>query len=247
MPNPEDELRALEGIKSNSFENYLLALYTLGEEQGFPVKTTDVANWLKVSPGSVTEALQRMAADGLVEYTPYKGTAFSEAGRKVAIRAVRKHCIAERFLTDIIGVPVEEVHERAHLLEHGFTDHIEQEICRMLGRPLECPDDHIPIPKCFKPITCEECIAEGDWILTGMPKGHSGTIQYISSEDEETVRGLIQMGFKPGLTVTVKDLMEDALIVGLPDRTVAISIPMASRVHVTPPGRVRSGVPFLVP
>ncbi len=247
MPNPEDELRALEGIRSSSFENYLLALYTLGEEQGFPVKTTEVATWLKVSPGSVTEALQRMGAVGLVDYRPYKGTSFTEEGRNVAIRAVRKHCIAERFLTDIIGVPVEQVHERAHLLEHGFTDHIEQEICRMLGRPLECPDDHIPIPKCFKPITCEQCLAEGDWLLTGMPKGHSGTIQFISSEDEETVRCLIQMGFKPGLKVTVKDLLEDTLLVGLPEKTVAITIPLASRVHVAPPNKVRSNVSFMVP
>jgi Mn-dependent DtxR family transcriptional regulator/Fe2+ transport system protein FeoA len=247
MPSPEDELRALEGIKSSSFENYLLALYTVGEERGFPVKTTDIANWLKVAPGSVTEALQRMAGEGLIEYRPYRGASFTEEGRRIAIKVVRKHCIAERFLTDIIGVPVESVHEQAHLLEHGFTDHIEQEICRMLGRPIECPDDHIPIPKCFKPITCEECIAQGDWLLTGMPKGHSGTIQYIASEDETVVRDLIQIGLKPGREVVVKDLVEGTLIVGLEDRTVALGIVHASKVHVAPPGQVRQRLAFLRP
>lgn len=216
---------------SANLENYLMAIWVTSDGRR-TARTNDIAQWLKVAPSSVTEMLQKLAEEGYVVYTPYKGVRLTAKGYAMAVRVVRRHCIAERFLTDLVGIPIEDVHEQAHKLEHAFTDEVEQEICRMLNRPIECPDDAIPIPKCFKPMTCEECIAEGDLLLTGVPKGGTVTISHIASEDEAKVRRLISMGFKPGVQITVLGVVEGVLLVGVDERRVALSIADASMVHV---------------
>ncbi|MFQ5837279.1 MAG: metal-dependent transcriptional regulator [Thermoplasmata archaeon] len=233
-----------EEFISANLENYLLAIWVTSAEKKI-ARTSDIAVWLKVAPSSVTEMLQKLADEGYVIYTPYKGVRFTAKGYAMAVRVVRRHCIAERFLTDLVGVPVEEVHEQAHKLEHAFTDEVEQEICRMLNRPIDCPDDAIPIPKCFKPMTCEACIEEGDLLLTGVPKGATASVSHMTSEDEGKVRRLIAMGFKPGVDVTVVDVVEGVLLVGVEERRVALSIGDASMVHVIMDQRPASMLPVL--
>ncbi len=220
-----------EEFIGSHLENYLLAIWVTTEGRK-SARTNDIAQWLKVAPSSATEMLQKLAEEGYVDYTPYKGVRLTAKGYAMSVRVVRRHCIAERFLTDIVGVPPEDVHEQAHKLEHAFTDEVEQEICRMLNRPVDCPDDAIPIPKCFKPMTCDECIAEGDLLLTGVHKGASATVSHVASDDEAAVRRLIAMGFKPGLDVSVLDVVEGVLLVGVEERRVALSIGDASLIHV---------------
>ncbi len=229
---------------SANLENYLLAIWVTSEGRK-TARTSDIAAWLKVAPSSVTEMLQKLAEEGYVAYTPYKGVRLTAKGYAMSVRVVRRHCIAERFLTDLVGVPVEDVHEQAHKLEHAFTDEVEQEICRMLNRPVECPDDNIPIPKCFKPMTCEECIEEGDLLLTGVPKGTKAFVSHLTSEEEATVRRLISMGFKPGLEVGVVDVVEGVLLVAVEERRVALSIGDASLIHVAL--NQKTSAPFDVP
>jgi DtxR family Mn-dependent transcriptional regulator len=233
-----------EEFISANLENYLMAIWVTSEGKRV-ARTSDIAQWLDVAPSSVTEMLQKLAEEEYVVYTPYKGVRLTAKGYAMAVRVVRRHCIAERFLADLVGVPLEEVHDQAHKLEHAFTDEVEQEICRMLNRPIDCPDDAIPIPKCFKPMTCEECIAEGDLLLTGVPKGGTASISHLTSEDESKVRGLIAMGLKPGVKVTVLDVVEGVLLVGVDERRVALSIGDASLVHVAMDQSSSSMLPVL--
>lgn len=220
-----------EEFIGSHLENYLLAIWVTTEGRR-SARTNDIAQWLKVAPSSTTEMLQKLAEEGYLNYVPYKGVRLTAKGYAMAVRVVRRHCIAERFLTDIVGVPAEDVHEQAHKLEHAFTDEVEQEICRMLNRPIDCPDDAIPIPKCFKPVTCEECIAEGDLLLTGVHKGASAYVSHLTSEDETAVKRLIAMGFKPSIEVTVVDVVEGVLLVGVEERRVALSMGDASLIHM---------------
>jgi len=82
-------------------EEYLEAIYRLEEKKGF-ARTTELANYLKVVPGSVTNTVEHLEKHGLIIHEPYKGVRLSDEGRKLALKVLRKHRLAERFLTDML-------------------------------------------------------------------------------------------------------------------------------------------------
>ena len=107
------------GLSSESVEEYLEAIYSINEK-GIQAKNQDLAEKLKVSPPSVTQMIQRLAAEGLVEYEPYKGAALTGKGMALAQKVVRKHRLLERFLYDFLKLPFEKVHDEACRMEHSI-------------------------------------------------------------------------------------------------------------------------------
>src|SRR5688572_29384863 len=125
-----------------TYREYVAAIYELGEE-GLGVIQARIADWLGVSRASVSEMIRKMEADGLVE----TGTeiVLTNEGRHLAEVVVRRHRLAERFLTEVLGLPWVKVHAEAEVWELAISDDVEAAMLAKLDRPKTCPHGN-PIP-----------------------------------------------------------------------------------------------------
>ena len=128
---------------SRSAEDYLKAILQLEAPDG--VSTSAIAAQLGVSQPSVTRMTKKLAADGLVSRVPYRGVTLTETGRRVALEVLRHHRLLELFLSDSLGMPLDEVHAEADRLEHVLSEELEARIDRALGFPTHDPHGD-PIP-----------------------------------------------------------------------------------------------------
>ena len=108
-------------MSGNSVEEYLEAIYSFNEK-GQLAKNSELAKRLKVAPPSVTQMVQKLAEEGLVEYEPYRGALLTGKGTALAQKVVRKHRLLERFLHDFLGIGLDKVHDEACRMEHGLSD-----------------------------------------------------------------------------------------------------------------------------
>ena len=126
-----------------AFEEYCEAIYELREDDVAVIQAR-IAERLDVSRPAVSEMIRRMEAEGLV--TVLKGAIrLTEDGLALAERVVRRHRLAERFLTDILGLSWAEAHVEAGRWEHVISDNVERAMTRVLGDPTTCPHGN-PIP-----------------------------------------------------------------------------------------------------
>lgn len=132
-------------MDSASKEDYLRGMYHLLEEKN-EVKSVDLARYLDVTKPSVSEMLQELGKEGLIDYKRYAKLKLTQRGYKIAERLTSKHRIIETFLKDILKISLENIHEEAHRLEHAFSDESIGKIRRLLGNPKEDPHGK-PIPK----------------------------------------------------------------------------------------------------
>ncbi len=118
---------------SQSAEDYLEAIGNLCREHG-SAAISDIAAVLRVKKPSVTAAVRLLAAQELIEYTPYSPIKLTAKGKRIANRTIRSHRTLERFLKDIVGLPAERADSAACEIEHILTP---QEIDR-IGKLIEC-------------------------------------------------------------------------------------------------------------
>src|ERR1044072_1563237 len=104
------------------------------EEAGLPITGANVARAMQLSPPTVREIVARLTDDGYVERNPDKSLTFTESGRDHASHIVRRHRMIERFLTDVLGIPWDEVHEEAERIEHAMSPVLEERM-RAATRP----------------------------------------------------------------------------------------------------------------
>jgi DtxR family Mn-dependent transcriptional regulator len=126
---------------TQSQEDYLKALYHLRGDAR-PVPTRELAARLGISSPSVSEMVNRLVAQGLVEHDRYRGQQLTREGRKVALELVRHHRLLEMFLVQVLGYRWDEVHEEAERLEHVISERMEQRIFELLGHPELDPHGH---------------------------------------------------------------------------------------------------------
>ena len=125
-------------------EDYLKAVYDL-ERGGGSATTNDLAHRLGVAPASVSGMVRRLADQGLLAYERYRGVRLTEAGRRAALRTLRRHRIIESYLATVLGYPWDRVHEEAERLEHAASDDVIEAMARLLGAP-EWDPHGAPIP-----------------------------------------------------------------------------------------------------
>ena len=193
------------GLSSESVEEYLEAIYSINE-QGIQAKNQDLAEKLKVSPPSVTQMIQRLAEEGLVDYEPYKGATLTGKGMALAEKVVRKHRLLERFLYDFLKLPFEKVHDEACRMEHSISDEATMALCKALDKPELCPDD-LPIPTCpHEDGECNDCAAVRETLehehplitqLSNLKPGESGQVSFLRSGKRSGKR-IQDMGLTPG-------------------------------------------------
>lgn len=186
---------------SESVDNYLKSILALAGPEESKVTSNALARRLDVTPASVTNMLQKLAAGSppLVKYERHRGVFLSSAGKRRALEVVRHHRLLETFLYEVLDYPIEEVHEEAERLEHFISERFEERIAAKLGHPKIDPHGH--------------CIPEMDG---RMPNQHSipladvdeeGTfvVESVSDRDARTLKLLKTSGIAPGVHLRVRE------------------------------------------
>jgi DtxR family Mn-dependent transcriptional regulator len=125
-----------------AFEEYCETIFELREDD-VDVIQARIAERLDVSRPAVSEMIRRMEQQGLVTMTG--AIKLTDDGLRLAESVVRRHRLAERFLTDILGLPWADAHAEAGKWEHVISDPVEHALTRLLGDPTTCPHGN-PIP-----------------------------------------------------------------------------------------------------
>jgi len=125
-----------------AFEEYCETIFELRED-AVEVIQARIAERLEVSRPAVSEMMKRMEREGLIEVGSI--ITLTDAGRVVAERVVRRHRLAERFLTDVLGLSWALAHTEAGKWEHVISEPVEDALTRVLGEPTTCPHGN-PIP-----------------------------------------------------------------------------------------------------
>src|SRR5579871_4078176 len=130
-------------------EEYLEAIHEL-EEEDVPVIQARLAERLGHSAPSVSEMVRRLRSEGYVTIEG-RSLVLTSKGRRRAESVVRKHRLAERLLTDVIGLPWHKAHVEACRWEHVISDEVEERLVELLDHPSTCPHGN-PIPGSGVPV-----------------------------------------------------------------------------------------------
>jgi DtxR family Mn-dependent transcriptional regulator len=154
-----------------AFEEYCEAIFELREDDVAVIQAR-IAERLDVSRPAVSEMVRRMEKAGLV--TVEDGIIrLTDDGLTLAERVVRRHRIAERFLTDVLGLSWAEAHVEAGKWEHVISDRVEAALLRVLGDPTTCPHGN-PIPGSrYDPpdaVTLDQVEVGGTFTVTRIPE-----------------------------------------------------------------------------
>lgn len=198
-------------------EMYLRTIYELVEEGIVPLRAR-IAERLHQSGPTVSQTVARMERDGLLTVEGDRHLQLTAEGTRLAVRVMRKHRLAERLLTDVIGLDWELVHEEACRWEHVMSENVEKRLLTLLDQPTESPYGN-PIPG------LDELGAApvGEEFMTGVEPlsrvagAEKGTVlvRRISEEmqkDETLMSALRRVGALPDRTVTVVTTGEGVLI-----------------------------------
>lgn len=191
VPNEHPELSA-------PVEDYLKAIYEL-EQSGAAAGTNELAARLGIAPASVSGMVRRLAEQRLIEHERYKGARLTAAGRRAALRTIRRHRIIETYLTEALGYPWDRVHDEAERLEHACSDELVDRMAKAVGEPMHDPHG-APIP------TRDGTVDERRFLsIADLSVGDGARVRRVSDKDGERLRYLAELGIVPGAVLTVLD------------------------------------------
>jgi DtxR family Mn-dependent transcriptional regulator len=169
-------------------EEYLQTIYWLMEAK-LPITGANIARAMQLSAPTVHEMLGRLEADGYVTRNDDKTLEFTKSGHDHASAVVKRHRLIERFLTDVLGIPWDEVHEEAERLEHAMSPVLEQRMLAAIGDAKTCPHGH--------PIV--EGAREEGVPLADVEEGADVRVLRFENEAEDLLHYLKESGLYPGL------------------------------------------------
>jgi len=185
---------------TESVDNYLKAILSLGGAEQSRVTIKALAGRLGVAPASATNMLQKLAGSPapLVEYERHGGVQLSSAGKRRALEVVRHHRLIETFLYQVLDYPLEELHEEAERLEHFISERFEQRIAAKLGHPRIDPHGH-SIPTMGGKMPARESILLADVVEDG-----TYVIDSVADRDAHNLRLIEACGITPGALLRVR-------------------------------------------
>jgi len=186
-------------VPSPASDDYLKTIYHHTEWQDDRITPSQLATELGLAPSSVTEMVQKLAAQGLVTHRPYGPISLSDAGEHRAAAIIRRHRLIETWLVREFGYAWDEVHDEAEVLEHALSDRLLEGIDERLGRPRFDPHGDA-IPDAAGIVHREPFV-----LLADAAVGHSGRVLRVSDRDPELLRAVEAAGVTAGAEVTVKD------------------------------------------
>ncbi|MCR2793361.1 metal-dependent transcriptional regulator [Microbacterium sp. zg.Y625] len=178
-------------------DDYLKTIYHHTEWQGDPVTPSRLASELGLAPSSVTEMVQKLAAQGLVTHRPYGPVQLTDEGMRRAAAVIRRHRLVETWLVREFGYAWDEVHDEAEVLEHTISDRLLEGIAARLGHPRFDPHGDA-IPDADGTVHREPFV-----LLARADAGHTGRVLRVSDRDPALLRACEEAGLDVGHTLTV--------------------------------------------
>ncbi|MDX6632916.1 MAG: DtxR family transcriptional regulator, Mn-dependent transcriptional regulator [Solirubrobacterales bacterium] len=202
-------------------EEYLQIMYWL-MEAGLPITGANIARAMQLSAPTVHEMIGRLESDGYVSRGEDRSIVFTEDGRAHAEQIVRRHRLIERFLTDVLGIPWDEVHEEAERMEHAMSPRLEERMRAAIGDATTCPHGH--------PIV--EGAREQGGLLADVEVGAKVHVLRFENEAEDLLHYLKDSGLRPGLDATLESSDDDQVVLASEDGHHAVSRSVAETVSV---------------
>jgi DtxR family transcriptional regulator, Mn-dependent transcriptional regulator len=188
-----------------SHPEYLEALYEMAEE-GIPTQQARLAEWLGVTAASVSEAVKRLTARGLVSTGERRRIQLTADGDELARTLVRRHRLAERFLVEVVELPWHRAHEEASNWGRIVSDEVEERFVDLLGDPATCVHGN-PIPGSGHPVD-----QEGLRPLQEMAPGDRVRLERLTEDlelDLDVMLFFELSGLMPGADITVVAVAPD--------------------------------------
>ena len=214
-------------------QEYLESMFWI-DEAGLPMTGANIARAMQLSAPTVHEMVGRLVKDGYVDRNADKSLKFTEEGREKASYIVRRHRMIERFLTDVLKIPWDEVHEEAERIEHAMSPVLEERMRAAIGDATTCPHGH--------PIV--EGIRERGSLLADVEIGADVVVLRFENEAEELLHYLMDAGLHPGLAGKVSESDSDHVTIKADDGDHVVTYSVAETVSVradpAPPHAPRS-------
>jgi DtxR family Mn-dependent transcriptional regulator len=217
---------AVPGEHHPAFEEYCECIFELKEDD-LDVIQARIADRLQVSRPAVSEMMRRLEHEGLISTDG--GIKLTAAGVALAERVVRRHRLAERFLTDVLQLSWAEAHHEAGKWEHVMSESVETAIDRLLGNPTTCPHGN--------PIPGSDYVEPSAAPLATLDVGRRFTVSRIPEELEFTpglLEFLEESELMPGVDGTVTAISPDGtLTVEIGGHHVGVGAFASSRILVS--------------
>ena len=211
-------------------DEYLQTIFWL-HEASLPITGANIARAMQLSAPTVHEMVGRLEKDGFITRAADKLISFTPEGLEQAESVVRRHRLIERFLTDVLNIPWDDVHEEAERMEHAMSPNIEAGMLKAIGNAKTCPHGH-PI----EPGTRIEGVPLGD-----TEEGAKVTVLRFENEAEDLLHLFKREGLEPGRDGVVTSVDDDHVTVDFEGQTATLTRSVAETVSVladpSPPPR----------
>ncbi|HEV3128801.1 MAG TPA: metal-dependent transcriptional regulator [Solirubrobacteraceae bacterium] len=212
-------------------EEYLESLFWLFEA-GLPMTGANLSRAMQLSAPTVHEMLGRLERDGYIARSSDRMISFTDEGREHAERIVSRHRMIERFLTDVVGVPWDDVHEEAEHLEHAMTPRFEAYVRAKVGDAKTCPHGHpIKVGQRIDGVPLADC-----------EPGTKVKILRLENEAEDLLHYLKDAGIEPGMEGEIDTNDGETVSVRSDGSHAAVTTSVAETVSVladpSPPPRI---------
>lgn len=211
---------------SVSQEDYLKAIWEMLEENQTPISAR-LAEELNVTPPAVTAALKRMTRDGHVRMERSGKIDLTRKGRQVAEHLALRHQLAEKLLTDVIGLSWAKAHDEAERMEHAISPEVEALLLKRFGTKSSCPHG-VPMRGGIAQLR-----RSGAVLLSDLQAGEKAEILCVYEKDGKFLEFLEGLELRPSARVEVKNReYDETMTIRSAGRTMHLGKPATSRIWV---------------
>lgn len=184
---------------TNVAQDYLKIIWSATEWSDTPITVTALAERMGVKASTASDAVRKLADQGLLTHAPYGSIELTDVGGSHAVEMVRRHRLLETFLVQVLDYSWDEVHVEAEILEHAVSDAMIDRIDRHLGHPRRDPHGD-PIP------TGDGRLRRPDVVrLDRVAVGREARIARISDADPELLRHFATLGVALDVPIVVAE------------------------------------------
>jgi DtxR family Mn-dependent transcriptional regulator len=201
MPKHPHAAASLDQRPTHTVEDYLMTMQVMERDYG-EIVAARLAEMMNVAPATVAMTLKRMERDNWITGTGRKAIHLTDTGRQAAHSVTRRHMLTEWLLLRVLKVPLPQIHDEAHGIEHVISPSLEERLIEILDNPQVCPHGN-PLPG-FEHVV-------RNWApLTELSRGEAAIIRRIhefAEENHDLLTFLIENGALPGAKIEVLDIL----------------------------------------
>lgn len=212
-------------------ENYLKAIYHLGQDRSKSVSTNNLADFMQTKASSVTDMIKKLSDKSLVIYKKYQGVKLSDQGKTKALKIIRKHRLWEYFLVEKLNFNWDEVHDVAEQLEHIKSEKLTDELDRFLEFPKRDPHGD-PIPN-----KNGQFEVSNKTMLSELEIDEFGVCVGVKDSSPDFLNYLDKQGIALGKTLRIndKESFDHSMLIAFEDKVLRISEQIAQNLYIKKP------------